>query len=68
MTKDRSIFWLDKYEIVGLVPGIIYQPQMGEIDLSKTDIPLNIMDKLYEAECPFIKVKVVLDIPTEPIY
>ncbi len=67
MAKTKSINWQDMYEVVGITPGLIYHPQTGEIDLSKTDIPLETIDKLYAAGCPFVKLKSAIVSPTDPI-
>ncbi len=61
MAKQKVINWLDKYDVVGIIPGFIYLPEAGEIDISKADIPLETMDKIFNSKCPFIILKVNAD-------
>ncbi|MFZ4413677.1 MAG: hypothetical protein ACOYOV_11375 [Bacteroidales bacterium] len=56
MAKTNKATWQDKYEIQGILPGIIVT-QKGEIDLSNEDIPLETFEQLEADGCPFIKKK-----------
>ena len=52
----RKPCWLDKYEVIGIVPGIIVT-QKGKIDLTNENIPLETIENLINEGCPFLKLK-----------
>ncbi|MFZ4413890.1 MAG: hypothetical protein ACOYOV_12470 [Bacteroidales bacterium] len=54
-TKEAG--WQDKYDVVGIEPGIIVHGVMGKIDLSRSDIPLETIEKLSQEGCPYIILK-----------
>lgn len=57
MAKQNKAGWQEKYDVVGITPGIIVHPNLGKIDLSDPNIPLEILVQLEAEECPFIKKK-----------
>ena len=59
MAKIKTNSWMDKYDVNIITPGIIIHPSMGEIDLRKSDLPIETLDRLAEESCPFIKLKVI---------
>ena len=63
MAKQKNNSWQDSYDVVGVKPGIIVSG-IGEIDLSKGDISIETIDKLYADGCPYLVKKVsVADSP-----
>jgi len=56
MAKQAKAGWQDKYDVVGIVPGIIVTKN-GEIDLSNATIPLQTIEQLEAEGCLFIKKK-----------
>jgi len=58
MGKNKNASsWQDKYDVVGIEPGIIVHGVIGEIDLSRSDIPLETIEKLSSEGCPYIVLK-----------
>ena len=51
--------WTDKYTVVGIVPGKVYLHKIGEVDLSNENLPIALVDKLFEAKCSYLKLKKV---------
>ena len=58
MAKGKKrINWQDKYDIVGVTPGIIIHPKVGKIDFSDPLLPIETIEKLIKANCQYVKVK-----------
>jgi hypothetical protein len=47
--------WRDNYNEVGIKPGEIATRQHGIVDLSRDNLPLNLIDKLYAENCPYLE-------------
>jgi len=49
--------WKDKYQVVKIVPGVVVMPGIGRIDLSSDRIPEETIQRMYDAGCPYLKLK-----------
>ena len=47
--------WQDSYKVIGVVPGKVVYRQFGTVDLSRGDIPVEFMDRLYKSGFPYLK-------------
>ena len=57
MAKLQKLSWQERCYVIGIVPGIILHPIMGEIDLSLADLSDSIIDSLLAENCPYLKLK-----------
>lgn len=57
MAAKNKAGWQEKYDVVGINPGIIVHPKLGEIDLNNSNIPMETLELLEAETCPFIKKK-----------
>lgn len=48
--------WKDKYVVVGIKPGRVVT-KLGEVDLSNDDLPVSLLDSMYEAGSTYLKKK-----------
>lgn len=49
--------WEDSYTVVGVKPGVIYQPGVGYLDLSDKNLPEEQVRRAYELGCPYLRPK-----------
>ena len=54
-----SKFWVNKFEVVGIIPGKITLPGFGTLDLSDESLPIDRVQAAYDKGCPYLKLKKV---------
>jgi hypothetical protein len=47
--------WKDKYKLVGIIPGRIFLPGLGEIDLANEKTPIEKVDEAYRRGCKYLQ-------------
>ena len=52
-----SKFWVNKFEVVGIIPGKIFLPGHGTLDLSDESLPSDRVQKAFDLGCPYLKLK-----------
>jgi hypothetical protein len=50
-------FWVNKFEVVGIIPGKILLPGLGTLDLSDESLPIELVQAAYDKGCPYLKLK-----------
>ena len=58
MAKQKTS-WQEKFEVVGIVPGEIFHPSIGNVNLADADLSIEVINTLIKEECPFIQLKAV---------
>lgn len=48
--------WTAKYKVIKIMPGVIIMPGFGRIDLSDTKLAVDLIDRMYAAGCPYLKL------------
>ena len=51
----KKQFWVNKYEVVGIKPGTVVVPGIGSLNLADESLPLEKIQKAYDAGCPYLK-------------
>ncbi|NQT77062.1 MAG: hypothetical protein HQ565_05060 [Bacteroidetes bacterium] len=52
-----SKFWVNTFEVVGIIPGKIFLPGHGTLDLSDEKLPFEKVKKAFDLGCPYLKLK-----------
>jgi len=48
--------WKNYFKMIKLVPGRVVVPGHGTIDFSRDDLPVEIIQKLYEEDFPYLEL------------
>ena len=49
--------WLNKFDVVGIIPGKIVLSGIGTLDLSDKKLSIDRVQAAYDAGCPYLKLK-----------
>ena len=49
--------WVNKFEVVGIIPGKVVLPGYGTLDLSDESLPMDRVQGAYDKGCPYLKLK-----------
>lgn len=52
----KKKFWVNKFEVVGIKPGVIVMPGLGSLNLADETLPLEKVEKAFQAGCPYLKL------------
>jgi hypothetical protein len=48
--------WQKYFKVVKVVPGPVIIPGYGKIDLSSPNLPLSLVQELFEKDCPYLQI------------